>query len=865
MDVNLRFRATQDYATRNGFVGGVPTFYVANLPSNIVYGTLLIRPEAADWRDVLISELGHFDPNDFEARIRAVNAYAKRWGYASGFPTFFQGVAANDWVYGSLLFKPGTIQIQEPTASDLGNPPSDPDWFRAVQQFAAAQKFPGGYVTFEHHVMWQFLPVGRRRVDAFETVLLPPETAEFRDVPASKLDGPNLNDPAQHVRSLQKYAVNEGFVGAIPTFYFAEMGGVRCGTLLLDATGAEWQDVDVAKLENVSPDDQAGRFRAVQDYANPNHCVGGYPNFYIGERTEWSLHGGRSKVIVNGTVLVRDSIAEWRDVAAADIGNPADDDGPARFRGTQDFAVNKAGVVGGFPNFYEGAAGPGGPVYGTILLRSPVLFRDVFYQDLFTNDYIKGALREHWEALGGPAGLLGLPLTEELACSDGIGLFNRFDGGVIYFSPSTGPNEVHGAILDRWVALGSERSYLGYPVSDEAAWIDRVSGRLGRISRFERGCLVWIDDVIIEMPETVFKNPSIITPEGTALGGWVNLTLQSNGTYAFSVHMHDSGFLSYDFEVRASFNTPGGLALVGGPWKGSVAGTGSSGSRNYDHTEGGVEPLIATFWDDIKDGTIGVARDYSVLGPVGLLLDLYKAYLDLAAGVVGSSLGLIISLGSDIGALFPSLGIGETFGVIDGVVVFATGGGLALAVVQGVAVGAVTDAMVATREMDDGEKAFAKAVFGDNTLPFDRIRLTNLAGLGGRAFTIPGIDKKIYVNLATDEGYSKPTTYQRDHSSDTPGQLFIHELTHAWQIEHGTFLPSTVCKGILEQTNYEVGEDVYAYGPAGPSWGDAFGNEAQASIVEHWFAKGPGANPPNSGENDPYFMYIRDNIRKGVA
>jgi hypothetical protein len=195
MPIDLRFRASQDYATRNGFVGAVPTFYVANLPSNIVYGALLIRSQAADWRDVPASALGGPLPADFATWVMAINAYAKRWGYACGFPTFLQTVANNDYAYGAMLFKKGTVQVQEPSADQLANQviPVVP-WFEAVQRFAAGQNQPGGYPTFE--TVTQRI-IGTRggvsgTVQTFPTVILPNSAAEWRDLPASVLNNPGL-------------------------------------------------------------------------------------------------------------------------------------------------------------------------------------------------------------------------------------------------------------------------------------------------------------------------------------------------------------------------------------------------------------------------------------------------------------------------------------------------------------------------------------------------------------------------------------------------------------------------------------------------------------------------------------------------
>jgi uncharacterized protein with LGFP repeats len=48
-----------------------------------------------------------------------------------------------------------------------------------------------------------------------------------------------------------------------------------------------------------------------------------------------------------------------------------------------------------------------------------------------------------------------------------VGRYNHFQRGSIYWTPSTGAHNVNGEIRKRWAALGWERSYLRYPISDE--------------------------------------------------------------------------------------------------------------------------------------------------------------------------------------------------------------------------------------------------------------------------------------------------------------------------------------------------------------------------------------------------------------
>jgi uncharacterized protein with LGFP repeats len=98
-----------------------------------------------------------------------------------------------------------------------------------------------------------------------------------------------------------------------------------------------------------------------------------------------------------------------------------------------------------------------------------------------------GDIRDKWISLGGPQSFLGNPLTDETPTPDGRGRFNHFEGGSIYWTPTTGAHEVHGAIRDKWASMGWERSSLGYPLSDETPTSDGV----GRFNNFQRGQIAW--------------------------------------------------------------------------------------------------------------------------------------------------------------------------------------------------------------------------------------------------------------------------------------------------------------------------------------------------------------------------------------
>ncbi|MET9734774.1 hypothetical protein ABZZ79_30290 [Streptomyces sp. NPDC006458] len=98
---------------------------------------------------------------------------------------------------------------------------------------------------------------------------------------------------------------------------------------------------------------------------------------------------------------------------------------------------------------------------------------------------IHGDIRVKYAQLGGSSSFLGYPATDELTCPDGVGRFNHFEGGSIYWTPQTGAHEVHGAIRDRWAGMGWENSFLRYPRSDE-------QGNGGsRVSHFQGGNISW--------------------------------------------------------------------------------------------------------------------------------------------------------------------------------------------------------------------------------------------------------------------------------------------------------------------------------------------------------------------------------------
>jgi hypothetical protein len=104
-DFAARMRATQDYAVRNGYVGGFPNFFHKDYGKGIVCGTVLIGHAGADWRDVPIAELGNPALDDIKARMTSANDYAFKNGYLGGFPTFYHADYGKGIVCGIVLIK----------------------------------------------------------------------------------------------------------------------------------------------------------------------------------------------------------------------------------------------------------------------------------------------------------------------------------------------------------------------------------------------------------------------------------------------------------------------------------------------------------------------------------------------------------------------------------------------------------------------------------------------------------------------------------------------------------------------------------------------------------------------------------------
>ncbi|GCE23058.1 LGFP repeat-containing protein [Dictyobacter kobayashii] len=243
---------------------------------------------------------------------------------------------------------------------------------------------------------------------------------------------------------------------------------------------------------------------------------------------------------------------------------------------------------------------------------------------------VHGDIRGKWAELGWERSFLGYPVTDETGAPDGIGRYNHFQGGSIYWSPSTGAHEVHGDIRGKWAELGWERSFLGYPVSDEHDCPP------GRCSDFQNGTISWtLQGGSQEQPQTyVVDAPDITFGTGIAAGGNATLTLASNGVVTFRGHLHDSGLPSYDFLAVFSVKDSNGQSAYTASHAGRLHGSDEAGSRDGDWNETINSDLVRQNWPLVRAGSSGwkveVTSDWS---PQKIAEDVLS--------VVGTTVGIV--------------------------------------------------------------------------------------------------------------------------------------------------------------------------------------------------------------------------------
>jgi hypothetical protein len=160
----------------------------------------------------------------------------------------------------------------------------------------------------------------------------------------------------------------------------------------------------------------------------------------------------------------------------------------------------------------------------------------------------------------------------------------------MYWSADTGAHLLRGEMLKAWRNQGAQRSFLGYPTSDQASEAP---------VRFQRGTM----RPTARLPEIVPDQRTIMTGQinldGVAANGRATLLITSAGLWNYSGTVRATGALSYDFRIATALD----FADAAGTGRaffaqGDVEGTLTlGGNREHKWEDWGSDNWIRDNWD----------------------------------------------------------------------------------------------------------------------------------------------------------------------------------------------------------------------------------------------------------------------------
>jgi LGFP repeat len=329
------------------------------------------------------------------------------------------------------------------------------------------------------------------------------------------------------------------------------------------------------------------------------------------------------------------------------------------------FIEAKAKSLGALPG---SATGPVVPVAGGYMQSFQGC--DIFYSGPSRTHEVHGDIRvKYMEYLGGPAGVLGFPTTDETGTPDGVGRYNHFTGGSIYWSPSTGPMMVRGPIQDVWAGQGWEAGGLRYPVADPYTMYAANSAVKPTTSwsLFENGAILASNDgAAIALTAEVapdalrglvrrqFDQQVHLSPDNVGLQPQVETLGISDWTYSLSrsggrkitirLHgFHDNGLapdtnftadiqLGFDLVWPDQFAEPTQKTLVAGLFSVTVQADGLGSQSVADGVKNGIwgafypanadplKPYIRQGWRAITTIDTGAQQDGASIDVIGILV-----------------------------------------------------------------------------------------------------------------------------------------------------------------------------------------------------------------------------------------------------
>jgi hypothetical protein len=360
-----------------------------------------------------------------------------------------------------------------------------------------------------------------------------------------------------------------------------------------------------------------------------------------------------------------------------------------------------------------------------------------------------------------------------------------------------------------------------------------------------------------------FKEP-IVAGGLAALGGWVKVTLNSDGSVRWQGEATNSGIDSYSYGISAFIKSESGRAIAlahSGSIPNKVPLVGDLIRRSWDETQP-PNALLAAKLGSFSKAQLHTNLEYTS-GIASVLEKGLGWLINFGIGtVVGPGVGAVIFIGVEIGSVISTGSLVPGARLIGNTLWMAGPANTLFAI----AAEGIVSLGSKTREIKQEWYDWANnTVFLGSLPPRERLVLTDTIGGGNRAFTFPRFDGKITLNMGPD-AFADP----RNYPGKPWGNTFIHELVHACQIQHARMDLTLLADALASKVCEATGGNPYHYGPSGPDY-SSFSLEQQAQIVSDWFSKHftKASSVDNYGlsseiaTSDSYFRYIRDNVRIG--
>ena len=344
------------------------------------------------------------------------------------------------------------------------------------------------------------------------------------------------------------------------------------------------------------------------------------------------------------------------------------------------------------------------------------------------------------------------------------------------------------------------------------------------------------------LPDTKDFHEDIITPSGNPLGGFIVLDVYRNGNWKVRTNVHNSGAVGFKYQLMVTNLASNGF-LFTIDHAGSCDGTDKVFKIRRDDTweTSGNSPAIASNYKDVLNGSLKWT-----LKQQADILSIFTAFaMPLNPVCVVKLSGSLVVKSNEL--LF------DGTKKLTGIVV----NNLGQIVLQ---VSMITYDLFAYghipkyRQLTSEEYNWANKFYNNKLPSINQIVITNLMSVDKRAFTVPNGNGITIMNLG--DAFDNPMKFTNQFYT-FPGQIFIHELAHVWQIQNSAQLKA-FAEGVSNQWKYTIlGHDVYAYS-CGQPWGN-YNYEQQAHIVDVCYQNRNGQLV--SADNSCETQYTIDNVR----